>query len=37
MAAAFPSRSLRTGLDGPFGKTQDMLFRTFPIADDVRA
>ncbi|GJL59291.1 MAG: hypothetical protein NPIRA03_21480 [Nitrospirales bacterium] len=25
-AAAFPSRALRTGLDGPFGKTQGMLF-----------
>jgi hypothetical protein len=26
MAAAFPSSGLRTGLDGPFGKTQGMLF-----------
>ncbi len=25
-AGAFPSRGLRTGLDGPFGKTQGMLF-----------
>ncbi len=29
-AAAFPSRGLRTGLDGPFGKTQGMLFLTDP-------
>ncbi|MGP0594248.1 hypothetical protein ACTRXD_17155 [Nitrospira sp. T9] len=26
MTAAFPSRGLRTGLDGPFGKTQGILF-----------
>jgi hypothetical protein len=26
MAVAFPSSGLRTGLDGPFGKTQGMLF-----------
>ena len=26
MAAAFPSSELRTELDGPFGKTQGMLF-----------